>query len=223
MKKFSAIILTGAALIFASCNSNSTTKASEEQAVAEKQGAMYSVDSTASTVTWRATHKGGLAPRWGTIVVSSGEVSETDGHVNAGDFVLDMNTLIVDPASVTEKDKKSMDLQNHLKSPDFFDVAKYPRAEFKLTSVGDITDTPANAVEGANKMVSGNLTLLDKTMNVTFPAKVVMDGNSMHVTAKFTVNRTDWGLKYGAEGANPADWMISQDIEVGVNLKADKK
>jgi polyisoprenoid-binding protein YceI len=35
-----------------------------------------------------------------------------------------MTSIKVDPASVTEKDKKPAELEAHLKNPDFFDVEK---------------------------------------------------------------------------------------------------
>ena len=104
---------------------------------------------------WKAFHKGGFAPRWGTLAVTSGEVSVEADELTAGDFVIDMKSIKVDPASVTEKDKKYSELEAHLKSADFFDVEKNPTAEFKITKVANLEGTAENAVEGANKTVSG--------------------------------------------------------------------
>jgi len=71
--------------------------------------------------------------------------------------------------------------------------------------------------------VSGNLTLLGKTMNVSFPAKVDVVDKSANVAAKFTVNRADWGIKFGTSEADPAEWMISKDIEITIDVKAAQK
>jgi polyisoprenoid-binding protein YceI len=163
-----------------------------------------------------------MAPRWGTLNVKSGDLSIEGGQLTAGNFVIDMNSIKVDPASVTEKDKKPADLEAHLKNPDFFDTAKNPTSDFKITSVTDLKEAPADAVAGANKTVSGNLTLSGKTMNVTFPAKVDVTEGSAAVQAKFTVNRADWGIKFGTSEADPAEWMISKDIEIAVDVKAKK-
>lgn len=222
MKKLSIIVLAGMGLLLASCNKNATPAPTEEQEVAEQQGAVFAVDTTSSVVNWKAFHKGGFAPRWGSLSVTSGELSLADGQLSAGAFVIDMKSLKVDPASVTEKDKNYAELEGHLKSADFFDVEKNPTAEFKVTKVADLAAGTADAVEGANKTISGNLTLQGKTLNVSFPANVTVADKTVSVKAKFTVNRTDWGIKFGTSEADPAEWMISKDIEIGVDVKASK-
>ncbi|WP_288438038.1 YceI family protein [uncultured Chryseobacterium sp.] len=225
MKKISVIALVGVGLLLASCDKGKTAEnaaTAQEQAVAESKGETLMVDTAGSVVNWKAFHKGGMAPRWGTLTVKSGDLSVDGGQVSAGNFVIDMSSIKVDPASVTEKDKKPAELETHLKSPDFFDVAKNPTSDFKITSVTDLKEAPKDAVAGANKTVSGNLTLSGKTMNVTFPAKVDVAENSAAIQAKFTVNRADWGLKFGTSEADPAEWMISKDIEIAIDVKAKK-
>ncbi len=39
--------------------------------------------------------------------------------------------------------------------------------------------------------------------------------------SKFTINRQDWGLTYGAEG-DVKDWGISQEVDIELNVKAKK-
>ncbi len=218
-------MVAAAAIIFASCSGNNAkTGASEEQTVAEKQGDSFAVDLGTSKVDWKAFHKGGFAPRWGVLSLQSGELSVADGNVTAGEFVIDMKSLKVDSASVTEADKKASDLENHLKNPDFFDVEKFGTATFKITGVTDLDATTAkDAIDGANKTVSGNLTLKDSTLNISFPAKVTVEEQKVSVAAKFTVNRADWGIKFGTSEADPAEWMISKDIEIGIQMDAAKK
>jgi polyisoprenoid-binding protein YceI len=225
MKKISVIALAGMGLLLASCGDKKTETATagQEQTVAEKKGDVLAVDVAASKVNWKAFHKGGMAPRWGTLAITSGELSVADNQLASGEFVIDMKSIKVDPASVTEKDKKSTDLEGHLKNEDFFNVEKFPTADFKITKVEDLATPGADAVAGANKTVSGNLTLLGKTMNVTFPAKVDVVDKSANIAAKFTVNRADWGIKFGTSEADPAEWMISKDIEIAIDVKAAKK
>lgn len=225
MRKIFLSMMVGTAILFASCGGNSSkTQVSDKQEVAEKQGDVYTANPEASEVNWRATHKGGLAPRWGVLSVTSGELTVADGNVNAGDFTIDMKSLEVDAASVTEADKKAIDLQNHLKSEDFFDVENHSTATFHITQISDLDlSTVDNAVEGANKLVSGNLTLLDSTLNISFPAKIDVQEDKVAVDAKFTVNRVDWGIKFGTSELDPAEWGISRDIEIGVNLEATKQ
>lgn len=222
MKKLTVLAFAGAALLFTACNDKKET-VKDAQEVAAKTGEAYKVDLASSNVNWKAFHKGGFAPRWGTISLKSGELTVADNAVTSGDFVIDMPTLKVDPASVTEADKKPADLEKHLKSADFFNVEKNPTSDFKITSVADLAGTPAkDAVAGSNKTISGNLTLQGKTLNVSFPAKVTVADGKAAIEAKFTVNRTDWGIKFGTDETDPAEWMISKDIEIGINVNAAK-
>ncbi|WP_333854020.1 YceI family protein [Epilithonimonas sp.] len=222
MKKLTVLALAGAALMFTACNDKKET-VKDAQEVAAKTGEAYKVDLATSKVDWKAFHKGGFAPRWGTLNLKSGEITVENDAVTSGDLVIDMTTLKVDPASVTEADKKPADLEGHLKSADFFDVEKQPTSDFKITAVTDLAgELPKDAVAGANKTVSGNLTLLGKTLNVSFPAKVTVAEGKASVEAKFTVNRADWGIKFGTDETDPAEWMISKDIEIGINVNAAK-
>ena len=222
MKKLTVLALVGAALLFTACNDKKETVTAEQE-VAAKTGEVYNVDLAASKVDWKAFHKGGFAPRWGTLSLKSGEITVENDAVTSGEFVIDMTTLKVDPASVTEADKKPADLEAHLKNADFFDVEKQPTSDFKITAVADLAgELPKDAVAGANKTISGNLTLLGKTLNVSFPAKVTVAEGKASIEAKFTVNRADWGIKFGTDETDPAEWMISKGIEIGINVTASK-
>ncbi len=48
-----------------------------------------------------------------------------------------------------------------------------------------------------------------------------MTAEEVHIESKFTINRQDWGLTYGTEG-DAKDWMISQEIDVELNIQAKK-
>lgn len=223
MKKLTVLALAGAAMLFTACNEKAKDSVKDAQEVAAKTGEVYNVDLAASKVDWKAFHKGGFAPRWGTLNLKSGEITVENDAVTSGEFVIDMTTLKVDPASVTEADKKPADLEAHLKNADFFNVAQNPTSDFKITAVADLAgELPKDAVAGANKTISGNLTLLGKTLNVSFPAKVTVAEGKASIEAKFTVNRADWGIKFGTDETDPAEWMISKDIEIGINVTASK-
>lgn len=215
---FSAAI---ASIVLASCGGGNADKAntSSEQAVAAATGKKFVIADT-SVVRWRATHKGGLNPRWGTLKITNGTISADSGNVTGGTFTVDINSLQVDTASVTEAGKKASDLEKHLKSPDFFDAAKYPAAKFEITKV-DIFDSTKNqsAIAGANHLISGNLTIKDSTINITFPAKITVADDNINIVASFTVDRTSWGLTYATKGS-AADWLISKDFQIDLNLNA---
>ncbi len=225
MRKLTLTAAAAALLFAASCNSSSsdTAKTDTAKTAAVATGKELNADVAASVIKWRGTHKGGMAPRFGTMNISSGTISVADGKVTGGSFVVDMNSLKVDSASVTEKGKKAADLEAHLKTADFFDVAKHPTAKFEITNVAPFDAAKDKSMlEGATNIVSGNLTIKDSIVNITFPAKITVTETGADVQAKFNVDRTSWGLNLGAEG-DPANWMISKEFELEINLKAVQK
>ena len=215
-----------AALFAVSCKENKTDSVttSTEQTAAVQTGDNFTVNTDDSVVKWTAYHKGGLNPRFGTMK-TTGTLSAADGQLTSGSLTFDVNSLLTDPKAVDpakSEGKKSTDLDAHLKSEDFFDVAKYPNVKFDITKVEDLPATAEKSkLEGANKQVSGNLTIKDKTVNVTFPAKVEVTADQVSLVSKFTINRADWGLAYGTDG-DPKDWMISKDVDLDLNIVAKK-
>ncbi|HEX7757241.1 MAG TPA: YceI family protein [Niabella sp.] len=213
------------AVLLAACGgaSSDQAKTEEKKEAAVAAGNSYVIDTLSTTVDWRATHKGGFAPRFGVISVNDGSLSVENGAITSGSFTINLAGLKVDTASVTEPDKKAADLEGHLKSPDFFDVAKYPTAKFEITKVAPYDSTQQKSLlPGATNLISGNLTLKDSTLNITFPAQVTITDNEVNARAKFSIDRSAWGIHYKTEGS-PENWAISKDVEVGFNLKAAKK
>lgn len=221
MKKLNLLTLAMVALFFTACGESETTT-KEEQQPAEKNGELLAVNLQTSKIDWKATHKGGVFPRWGTLTLKSGELSVEKGELKAGDFIMDMPSIKVDPASVTEQGAQYLQLEAHLKNADFFDVEKYPTADFKITKVTALNPADNVVIEGSNKTVSGNLTLKGKTLNVTFPGKVIIVSGNVILQAKFTVNRTDWNINFATTEADPAEWAISKDLEIGIDVKTAK-
>lgn len=224
MKKLSILALS-AVLVAVSCKETKTDNAatSTEQAVAEHTGETLTVNADSSAVKWTGYHKGGLNPRFGTMK-TTGTLSVENGNLTAGSLTSDIASLVTDPASVDPKlseGKTSADLDGHLKSADFFDAEKYPTVKFEITKVEDLAAGTESKTEGANKTVSGNLTIKDKTVNVTFPAKVEITDGKASLQSTFTINRQEWGLTYGTEG-DPKDWMISQDVDLELHIVAGK-
>ena len=225
MKKLSILALS-AAMFAVSCKESKTDTATttEQQEVAAQQGENFVVNSENSTFKWTGYHKGGLNPRFG-IAITTGELSAENGNLTSGTLSSEVQSIKTDLAAVdpaTSDGKTSADLDAHLKSADFFDAEKYPTVKFDITKVEDLSaDASKSNVEGANKLVSGNLTIKDKTVNVSFPAKVEVTDNQISLVSKFTINRQDWGLAYGTDG-DPKDWMISKDVDMDMNIVAKK-
>ncbi len=77
-------------------------------------------------------------------------------------------------------------------------------------------------VAGANFSVSGNLTLKETTKNITFPAKVDLDGNKLKAKGNFNIDRTQWKMNYGND-KTLGDKFISETVNIELDLEANKQ
>jgi polyisoprenoid-binding protein YceI len=91
--------------------------------------------------------------RYGKLTITEGDIAVDNGNITGGNFIVNVNSLSVDTASVTEKDKKASDLQNHLKSPEFFDAAKYPTAKFVITGVVPYDSTKSKSLVDGQRIL----------------------------------------------------------------------
>ncbi|MEK6555965.1 MAG: YceI family protein, partial [Bdellovibrionota bacterium] len=89
------------------------------------------VDTAASEVNWTGSKVIGASHN-GHIKMSSGSVQMDGKKLLGGEFVIDMNSINNVDLAGSAKDKAK--LEGHLKSDDFFGVAKHPTATFKITS-----------------------------------------------------------------------------------------
>ncbi|WP_046368658.1 YceI family protein [Flavihumibacter petaseus] len=213
MKK--AFIAAAALAVFAvACNNGATSEqaaTTEKQTAAEATGQNFNIDTTASLVEWAGTKP--IGTHTGTFHLSTGNFSVENGQLKAGSFTIDINSLNnLDMKAGEGKEK----LEGHLKSADFFDATKYPTAKFEITSVEPLANDSA-----ATHQISGNLTLKDSTKNVTFPAKVVVAENGVKATAKFSIDRTQWGLFYGND-KSLGDKFIRPEVDITLNIAANK-
>ena len=177
----------------------------------------YLVDPTASKVTWEGSKLIG-GGHTGEIPVENGQiiVTKSDNKIVAGRFAMDLRNLTNTDLKADEGRDK---LVGHLQSEDFFDVAKYPMANFDLASI--------NKVEGKahTHEFLGNLTLKGQSRSVTIPANIEMKDNQMHVTTpQFVIDRTEWGVSYGSGGLGldlAKDKIINDEVGLKIDLVAN--
>ena len=214
MKKL--LIFVFAATSFAACNNNPTNKVetTEKKTAASTDGIAYIVDST-SSVTWTGSKPTGK--HTGTFKVSAGTFNVKDGALTGGNFTININSLNNEDLAGDAESKAK--LEGHLKSPDFFDVAKYPTAKFEITAVEPNTDSTRKDV---THIIKGNLTLKDSTKNIAIPARVTVDAKTVSANATFSIDRTLWGMNYKGPD-NPQDWIIAKSVELKLNLTAATK
>jgi polyisoprenoid-binding protein YceI len=105
-------------------------------------------------------------------------------------------------------------LTAHLKTADFFDVARYPKATFVSTKI-----EPANNAGGATYTMTGNLDLHGVKKSVTFPANIQLTPEGVAVDAEFAINRKDFGIVY----AGKADDLIRDEVVIKLNPRVARK
>jgi polyisoprenoid-binding protein YceI len=105
------------------------------------------------------------------------------------------------------------DLTKHLQTPDFFDVAKFPKATFVSTKI-----EPANT-GGATHNIIGNFELHGIKKAISFPATIQIANDKVTVNAEFSINRKDWGLTYPGK----ADDLIRDGVVIRLNVSAPRK
>lgn len=222
MKK---IIFAAAAFIAFLAACNNAPKADqavsgEKDSVVVATGTPYTIDST-TTVTWTGSKPTGS--HTGSFKLTAGTLTVKDNQLVGGTFTIDINSMNnTDLAS--DKDSKGK-LEGHLKSPDFFDVAKYPTAKFEITAVTPFVADSTNKdvlLKDATHTIKGNLTLKDSTKSISFPAKVTVDAATAAASADFNIDRTEWGMNYKGPD-NPQDWVISKTVNIKLNITATKK
>ena len=104
-------------------------------------------------------------------------------------------------------------LTEHLKSPDFFDVAKFPKATFASSEI------KAGGEKGATHTVTGTLDLHGVKKVLTFPATIKVEPEAVSVVSEFAVNRQDFGLVYPGK----ADDLIRDEVLLKLSVKAPRR
>jgi polyisoprenoid-binding protein YceI len=209
MKYSSSIVLVASLALFA-CQSEITdkpaaavTESSATETTATEQPAGQAV--TANVIKEKSAIRfvGAKVTRdhKGEFKNFDGSVAYVGGQPQQVSFTIDLASIETD----------TPDLTVHLKSPDFFDVAKYPQATFTSTS---LTAAPAGSADGATHLLSGSLDLHGVKKDVSFPVKTEQTPDGLRATSEFTINRHDWGISY----KGMADDLIKDNVLIQLDL-----
>ena len=176
------------------------------------------LDTAASTATW--VGKKVTGSHTGKVAFKDGEFEYKNGSVAKGEVEIDLTSISDTDQTDADYNKK---LVTHLKSEDFFDVAKYPTATFKIKSLSEIH----NIVAGQpNLEATGTLTIHGVTKPYSTKLFFTPNDNGFEAKGKLVIDRTLFGLKYKSKKffdiKELGDKMIDDNFEVDFNLVAKK-
>ena len=174
---------------------------------ARAQTSTWTIDPNHSSIGFEIRHMGVSNVR-GAIGGVKGTVTLNDKDITKSSVETTIDTTTV-TTNVDARDK-------HLKSPDFFDVAKYPQITFKSTSLTN---------SGGKLQLTGDLTLTGTTKSVTLdldgpaPPQTGKDGKTRSgFSATGALKRSDFnfGPKFGSA-------MVGDDVKFTIDVEIDKQ
>jgi len=174
-------------------------------------GAEFEIDSAHSAANFTVKHM--------MVTNVRGTLGKVTGKANIDEKDITRSTVeaVIDPSAINTNEPKR---DEHLRSPDFFDVAKYPTITFKSTKVEKA---------GENLKVSGDLTM----HGVTRPVTLDVDGFTTEAkdpwgnvkrggTATTKVNRKDFGLVWN-KALETGGVAVGDEVSITLDLELNKK
>ena len=170
----------------------------------------YLISTLSSEVIWNGKKVTGQ--HFGTVSVKRGLLEISEGNLVGGSFEIDMTSI----SNTDLEGDYAIKLENHLKSDDFFGVATYPTAKFKITNV------VSKGTPGAYK-ITGDLTIKSTTKRIKFDALVTSEGSGIATTADIVIDRSEFDVRFGSGSFfdNLGDKTIYDDFTLSVKLIAE--
>jgi polyisoprenoid-binding protein YceI len=187
---------------------------------------VYNVDPAASQLHWEARKVSGA--HHGHLNFKNGELKVKNGQVTGGQFEVDMSSLVDEDLTDKEWNDK---LVNHLKSDDFFSVAKHPTSRLVITEMKAMRQAGgadnANATEIKSEMkgeMRGTLVIKGISKPIRFPATVKIDGDKAELKGTATIDRTQYDIRFrsGKFYENLGDKLIYDEFKLDANLVAKR-
>jgi polyisoprenoid-binding protein YceI len=155
------------------------------------------------------------------LVVSKvkGRFNKFEGSFNFDEKNMEASKIEIkiDPASVDTNDKKR---DEHLMSPDFFDVKKNPEMKFVADKVVVKKD---QAVKLAGQLTMRGVTK-PVTLDLTYGGSVTdpMGNEKVGFTISGTINRKDWGVNWN-KTLDKGGLTVSDDVMIEIDGEAIKE
>ena len=172
-----------------------------------------------STTTWNIDPAHSLAEfkvKHMMIANVKGQFSKVSGalFLDESDLANSRVEASIEAASIHTRDEQR---DAHLKSPDFFDVEKFPTLHFKSKSISIVRD--------GELAVEGDLTIRGVTHKVRFdvegptpPAKDPWGNTRVAVSATTKINRKDFGLTWNA-ALETGGILVGDDVTITLDVE----
>jgi polyisoprenoid-binding protein YceI len=147
-----------------------------------------------------------------------GSFRDFDGTLNI-DRANPANSSVEFTIKSASIDTGSPNRDEHLRSPDFFDVAKHPAITFKSTAV--------KAKSATEFDVTGDFTMRGVTKRITLPVTFLgfaktQRGEKAGFEIETTLNRKDYGIEWN-RALDEGGVLLGDDVKISINLEVDKK
>ncbi len=148
-----------------------------------------------------------------------GEFTKFSGKAT-GDVAHPTEASVEATIDATSIDTRNEKRDEHLKSPDFLDVAKFPTITFKSTKVEKAADgwklTGDLTLHGVTKPVVLAVT------NVTPPTKDPWGNTRIGAQATTTINRQDFGVSFN-KTLDGGGVLVGDEIAITIDVEVSKK
>jgi polyisoprenoid-binding protein YceI len=168
----------------------------------------FIIDESQSAIEWK-----GSAPdhfHEGSFSVSGKMHGDTNGNIKDGKFDIPIASI----KNFDLPDTIRPQLLDHLKSPDFFNMALYPYASFEIEQVipyGKSSPDTTHTIRGA-------FTMLGRTNTISFPAKITFENGSIITKSAFSIDRLKWGMTSFSDPEGKL--YILPEVEIKLHIKA---
>ena len=195
MKKILLILCLTIPLMAQSTNNRETLKSIGQQKQVERKANVAPtiiLNRKTSSLEW----KGGLKVinnnHSGNLKLKSGNIYLNEGNKISGNIIINMMSM----TNIDLPDSKKEYLIGHLRSQDFFDVERFPKASFKINS-SKILEKQSDGKY--NMEISGDLTIKSITKPIIFTALIDLKSDIKSATGTMKFNRIDFGVQYRSE------------------------
>ncbi len=175
----------------------------------------YFIDTAASVVRW--TGRNLFNHHEGTVRLGDGEICARANELVTARFTIDLRTIACTDLSAGPMNDA---LIRHLNDADFFDVGRFPTAEFRSQ---DAVPVPGSGPGRPNVEIRGELTLRGVTKALGFFAVVAAEtADHIVAQAQISIDRTEWGCLYGSSRffSFLGKHVVNDHVDLHVKIRA---